>query len=209
MSATSRRAGRPRLSDEVLKERTAAILDTTLDLVATMGVDNVRLRDVADAADVSVGTLQHYFYTRDRMLQSAFVRHMRGVVETIERYADAATPPAQRILSLLGGVTDDPAFGRRAQLWIEFAAAAIRDADLRALMQEAFDSWRRMLEEAVHEGIASGEFHSPLAPDVLVTALLSLIDGNELALAVQVTGTTPETISDQLEHVTRTLLGIG
>lgn len=204
----TRRAGRPRLSDDVLRERTDSILDTTLELVARMGADHVRLRDVADAASVSVGTLQHYFYTRDRMLQAAFARHTREVVGNIERYADSVALPSERVLSLLDGVTRDSAFPRRAALWIEFAAAAIRNPELRELMGEAYDSWRRMLTQAVDEGIETGQFRPVLAPEVVVNTLLALIDGNELALSIGVAGTTSETISDQLEQVTRTLLGL-
>lgn len=204
----SGRPGRPRLSDDVVKERTGAILDTTLDLVAEHGADNVRLRDVADAASVSVGTLQHYFYTRDRMVHAAFERQARGVIAWIERHADEAVAPRERILSLLEGVTNDPGFGRRAALWIEFAGAAIRDAQLRALMEEAYDSWRAMLERAVDDGIASGQFRPAMPTDVVVASLLALIDGNELALAIAVPGATPSAIGDQIQRVASTLLGI-
>lgn len=205
---TTRRAGRPRLSDDVVRARTESILDTTLDLVATMGADRVRLRDVADAAEVSVGTLQHYFYTRDQMLQAAFARHTRRVVAGIERYADSAALPSERVLSLLDGVTRDPAFPRRAALWTEFAAVAIRDEQLRVLMQEAYDSWRRMLTEAVDEGMRTGQFRPTVPAEVVVSSLLALIDGHELALSIAVPGTTPEAIAGQLEQITRALLGI-
>ncbi|MGH3358947.1 MAG: TetR/AcrR family transcriptional regulator, partial [Nocardioidaceae bacterium] len=195
-------------SEDVLQERMNSILDTTLELVARMGADHVRLRDVADAASVSVGTLQHYFYTRDQLLQAAFARHTREVVGNIERYADTVALPSERVLSLMDGVTRDAAFPRRSALWIEFAAAAIRSPDLRELMGEAYGSWRRMLMQAVDEGIETGQFRPVLAPDVVVSTLLALIDGNELALSIGVAGTTSETIADQLDQVSRTLLGI-
>lgn len=201
----SGRPGRPRLSDDAVKQRTGAILDTTLDLVAERGADNVRLRDVADAASVSVGTLQHYFYTRDRMVHAAFERQARGVVAWLERYADDA--PRERIMSLLEGVTSDPDFGRRAALWIEFAGAAIRDDRLRVLMEEAYASWRSMLERAVDEGIASGQFKPIVSTEVIVASLLALIDGHELAHAITVPGATASRIGDQIRQVASALLG--
>lgn len=202
------RVGRPRLSEEALKQRTDSILDTTLDLVARLGADQVRLRDVANAADVSVGTLQHYFETRDRMLHAAFERHTHHVVATIEKYGSSGSRPTERILSLLDGVTRDRGFARRAALWVEFASTASRDPELRKLMGWAYESWRRMLSDAVDEGIEAGQFRPVLPTDTVVSMLLALIDGDELALTIRIEGMTRESIADQLRQVASRLLGI-
>src|SRR5690606_15007508 len=109
---------------------------------------------------------------------------------------------------LLDGVTRDAEFPRRAALWMEFAATAIRDVELQKLMRWAYESWRQMLSDAVEEGIASEQFHPLLPIDTIVSMLLALIDGNELALAIDVEATTRDSIADQINQVARTLLGI-
>src|SRR5262249_36497332 len=53
-------------------EQRVAILDATLDLVASEGCDTLRLRDVAARARVSIGSVQHYFDTRENLLIEAF-----------------------------------------------------------------------------------------------------------------------------------------
>jgi AcrR family transcriptional regulator len=41
-------------------------------IVAERGLDDVSVREVASAAGVSIGTVQHYFRTKDDMLFTAF-----------------------------------------------------------------------------------------------------------------------------------------
>jgi AcrR family transcriptional regulator len=59
-----------RESSSLSKE--AALTDALLRIVAERGLDQVSVREVAAAAKVSIGTVQHYFPTKDRMLAAAY-----------------------------------------------------------------------------------------------------------------------------------------
>lgn len=48
------------------------ILEAVFTLVDTQGTQQVSIRNVAKAADVSVGRVQHYFPTKDALLSAAF-----------------------------------------------------------------------------------------------------------------------------------------
>ncbi|MCJ7709339.1 MAG: TetR/AcrR family transcriptional regulator, partial [Chloroflexi bacterium] len=48
------------------------ILTAAEQLLVTHGVERSRLRDVSEAAGVSIGTVQHYFDTRDRLIAELF-----------------------------------------------------------------------------------------------------------------------------------------
>ncbi len=50
----------------------AALTDALLRIVAERGLDQVSVREVAAAANVSIGTVQHYFPTKDEMLSAAY-----------------------------------------------------------------------------------------------------------------------------------------
>ncbi len=54
------------------RPREAALTDALLSIVAERGLDQVSVREVASAAGVSIGTVQHYFPTKDAMLAAAF-----------------------------------------------------------------------------------------------------------------------------------------
>lgn len=52
--------------------KNAALTDTVLRIVAERGLDQVSVRKIAAVANVSIGTVQHYFPTKDRMLAAAY-----------------------------------------------------------------------------------------------------------------------------------------
>jgi AcrR family transcriptional regulator len=53
-------------------DRRATILDATLRLIATDGVDSITHRRVATAADVPLGSTTYYFESREQLLREAF-----------------------------------------------------------------------------------------------------------------------------------------
>jgi AcrR family transcriptional regulator len=165
-------------------QRRAHILHATLGLVARVGADRVRLRDVADEANVSIGMLQHYFSTRDALLREAFHTHAAEVTDRVQTAGALDVDPWQRITSLITSITRPADFHQRCVLWVEFAAAASRDAELRTLMSEAYDRWRTPLTEAVQAGVSAQLFRPLLSAESVVNTLLALIDGYELAVAI-------------------------
>jgi AcrR family transcriptional regulator len=50
----------------------AAVVDAVLRIVADRGLDQVSVREVAIAAEVSIGTVQHYFPSKDLLLAAAY-----------------------------------------------------------------------------------------------------------------------------------------
>jgi AcrR family transcriptional regulator len=201
-----RTAGRPALTEDQLRQRKRAILGVALTLVATQGADAVRLRDVALRAGVSVGSLQYYFDSRDQLIREAFDQHAREVVDSIALADDPTAEPWARLAAVLGAAVLKPDFCERCALWIEFAAAALHDDQLRTLMDSAYEAWRGLLANIVQEGIEDGAFHPSLPPRSVVTCLLALIDGLELAVAIQVHGTTPAAALGEIKDAARVLL---
>ncbi len=71
--------------------RKAALTEALLRIVAERGLDQVSVREVASAAGVSIGTVQHYFPTKDEMLAAAFaevVRQVRSRLAAVEHGDD-------------------------------------------------------------------------------------------------------------------------
>ena len=57
---------------KIPEDRRSTILDATLRLIATDGVDSVTHRRVAAAADVALGSTTYYFESREQLLREAF-----------------------------------------------------------------------------------------------------------------------------------------
>jgi AcrR family transcriptional regulator len=192
-----------------LGARRQRILRTTIGLVAARGADNVRLRDVAEAAGVSIGTLQHYFTTRDALLQEAFRQHSDSVVADIAATVAALDgSPWERADALFHSIRDSPRLKQRSIVLLEWAAASTRDPLLRKLIGEVYAEWRGPLQQAVEDGTARGVMRPRIPIDDLVPTVLALIDGFEMALAIGVEGTDRLTIYRRLVMTTRVLLGM-
>jgi AcrR family transcriptional regulator len=202
-----KRLGRPALTADELRQRKQSILEVTLTVVAQQGAGAVHLRDVARTAGVSIGALQHYFDSLDQLIHEAFDQHARYVVETIENADDPAADPWPRLAAMFDAVAGKPDFTRRCALWIEFAAAAQHDKQLRDLMDSAYEAWRTMLRAVVDAGVRAEAFQPALPPDAVVACLLALIDGFELAVTIEAGGAEPAAIVKQLKATARVLLG--
>jgi AcrR family transcriptional regulator len=188
MKARTRKKGRPRTGvsrDTNAESQRRRIVESAARLLPRHGIAALRLRDVAEAAGLSVGTIQHYFDTRDALLrETCRWAYLQRVREWRESAARAATPWG-RIEAMFDFVYDDPKFESRALGWLEFCTAASRDPRLRAEMAGFYEHWREPLRRAIEDGIAAGDF-APKAPvQDVVDMLLLMIDGSELADAVR------------------------
>ncbi len=59
------------------------ITEALLGIAAERGLDQVSVRQVAAAAGVAIGTVQHYFPTKDAMLTAAFTEVVRRIRERV------------------------------------------------------------------------------------------------------------------------------
>lgn len=201
-----RPAGRPLLDPGELARRKRAILDVTLSLIAARGTDAVRLRDVARESAVSVGSLQYYFGSRDQLIHEAFSQYARDSLDLIGRADNLTASAWERLTAVLQVVATRPHLARTAALWMEFISAGLHDEGMRALLLDTQEAWRDLLRRVVRAGLDSGEFRPALPPETAVICLVALIDGFDLAVAIQVQDATPAAIAAKLTDAARALL---
>lgn len=112
------------------------LIETVCEIIATRGLDSVTVREVASAADVSIGAVQHHFRTKDEMLIAAF----RFVVKSTEKRVAAVELGAsvQRNLSaiLRQLLPLDAARFREAKVYVAFAARAATTPDLAEVQRQ-------------------------------------------------------------------------
>src|SRR6478609_4186664 len=66
------RKGAAKRTAKAPEDRRTTILDATLRLIATDGVDSITHRRVAAEADVPLGSTTYYFESREQLLREAF-----------------------------------------------------------------------------------------------------------------------------------------
>ena len=117
------------------RSRQAALTNAVLNIVAERGLDQVSVREVASTAGVSIGTVQHYFPTKDDMLLEAF----NDVVQRIrQRISSICAGPHVRnnlsaVLHQLLPLDDERA--AESRIVLAFAARAATSPALAAVQQ--------------------------------------------------------------------------
>ncbi|GAB3087481.1 TetR/AcrR family transcriptional regulator [Micromonospora schwarzwaldensis] len=161
------------------RERRALIADALMRVAAEQGLEAVSLRQVAAAAQVSTGMVQHYFRTRDEMMVFALAvvseRNETRVRQAVE--ALGVTPPPRALLramltELLPLDEERRADGRVALAFLAYTA--VRPAVAAALHDDT---------AALRAFVAGQLARSPLAadgrvdPEPAAVGLLAVMEG--------------------------------
>src|SRR5712692_952709 len=185
------------LGSAAQRERRRRILDATLALASKGGYDAVQMREVADRADVALGTLYRYFPSKIHLLVSALAREFERTREKLSRRPIPGDTPAERIIDVLHKVTRnmqrEPLLTEaitRAFMFADPSAAAEVNA-VAALMEQ-------ILTDAMHDGAPTADERAiaRVIGDVWLSNLVAWVTRRASAADV----------SRQLELATRLLL---
>ena len=182
------------------------ILSAAEQLLVTHGVERARLRDVSEAAGVSIGTVQHYFDTRDRLIAELFDWSNQRRLDAWLAAAPTGGDPWARLVALLDASLPEPLMWR-SRVWIEFCAMA-RDDGLRAKLGRFYDAWRPPFRQVIEDGIAAGVFH-PVAPvDDIVDLFVILGDGASVAVSLAAPGISAVQLQRVFLETAQAMLGV-
>ncbi len=201
MVVTQGDTGQPR---DVTEERRAVIVNAAEELLAVHGFDALRLRDIAKAAGVSIGLIQHYFPTRDEVLYETMRVASKRRVDQWSSLGDSHQSSADKLAALLEGSIRDR---HRCVIWLETCAAATRHTDLLPDVQATQHAWHAAIRDAIDRGIANNEFTAMIPVSEIVDVLVSLIDGLIVECAIQPGDGRDEYRMELLHKASRRLLG--
>jgi AcrR family transcriptional regulator len=169
-------AGRARASHEEGRQR---LLNAAVYVIAERGVDQTRLLDVARAAGVSIGNVQHYFPAREELLAATFEAVNDTSVDDWEATATLEVDAPKRLSAMFRLA----AYGRPGwedigwTIWVEFWALAHRNERFRDQYEIIYSKWRGALMAAVTDGIKEGAFTPSDPPRDALDRLAAVIEG--------------------------------
>ena len=170
----------PRPSVEA--QRREQILDAACGVIATAGVANLRMADIAEAAGLSSGTIHYYFDTKHEVVSAAFEFNLSKSLQRhrnlLDSGKDALAVLQDLIESYLPG--DEPSL-RAWKVWVALWAEAVRDPQLQQINEELYSRWRDVVTGVIGNGQQQGLVR-PGDPVQLANMLVGMLDG----LAVQV-----------------------
>jgi TetR/AcrR family transcriptional repressor of bet genes len=150
----------PKLADR--PERRQSFAQAAVEAIGTLGIDAVRLRDIAQAADATTGAITHYFDGKDAVLEAALDAMMQRL---LQRAAAAPLPadPGEAAAAVARTLPIDAESARDWRVWVAFWGRAAFSEPLRASHGAHYARLVELL--VVHAGL------SPDAADALIAAV--------------------------------------
>lgn len=171
------------LTDDQILDRRGLILDAAVVVISRRGVDRARLADVAEEAGVSLGLVQHYFRTRERLLVETFRREQERISEIWSAAVPSGSDPLLRLTEYMrlgspdGGPAAATEFDPGWSFWLEFWSKANRDEDIRAEVTDIYEDFGGLFRDAIRDGVRRGEFQITGRVEDVADRLISLMDG--------------------------------
>lgn len=153
-------------------QRRREILDQTLDVVASRGIDGTSLRAIGDAIGVSHAALKHYFSSREALLVE--------VLRERDAASDRALGDTAGVFTRLAFVADrnvsEPAL---VTLYTTLLGASVESGNetARDFFAARFDEARGNLVAQLHDELAASGRHSDADLEQVASLIIAAFDG--------------------------------
>ena len=165
-------------SAKVRAERREQILDAAGRVFSQKGFHAANVSDVAEVANVSQGTVYHYFDSKDALFMAVFESWETGnLYSEVGAAMDASASPSEQLRYLAGVVGERMAgAGEIFPAHVEFWSHIHRDLAIREGFRRIFVDLRGTVAQLIQAGIDQGEF-VPIDPDATAGLLVAAYDG--------------------------------
>ena len=141
-------------------------------LIRSQGYEETRMRDVADAAEISYQTLYNYFPTKGNILRTLLTEQVEDVARRYRSIIDAYQGDLLSVLDALSAVNFSVITGSDRNLWRIAMMEMLQEKSdstrvYRFIDEMAHDQLNRLLVMARHRGELSGDVHLPTLGNVL------------------------------------------
>ncbi len=160
-------------------------------VIVRRGLGSTSLRDIASAADVSMGTVTYHFDSVDDILGAVVIAESERFYEQVVSAADAE-PDAGRAL----GILLEPLFAEgdaveaHWRIWTDYWAAISQRPGMNDAYGARIRHWERCVARVIARGAADGTFRD-VDPDAAALKLAAYSDGLATQRAQGVATLTP------------------
>ncbi len=188
------------LAKDSLREQKKAkarnlILQRAQQLINTVGYTETKMRDVADAANMSYQTLYNYFPTKGLILQELLTQDLSKLQRSTLETLHSDQPLSNRLRELAKDYIDVIAPDER-HLWKEVCAELLKATThhscfLALLDEQALNKFRELLSSSQ----ANGELDPHIDSDTLADVVYSLLDATLMRYLVNESVNRPQILS--------------
>ena len=186
--------------------RRASIVEAAREVIVREGMGATRLRDIAAAAGVSVGTVTYHFDGVAEILNEVVALETARFYSSIIEAVDVESDPVVGVRMLVEPLfADTDATDEHWRLWSDYWTAVARKPAVAAEYVERIRVWEACLTRTLRRGVEQGRF-ATADPSALALKLAAYSDGLATQLAQKAPGLTPALALDWmwtlLEHET-------
>lgn len=143
-------------------------------LIARLGFEGLRTRDVASAAGVNVATLHYYFPTKEALIGDV----LKHAMQRFRTSMPAGGSPADQLRNHFAGirrlVREEPEL---FAVMGELALRSARDPAIRALYQQTTDIWQATVRGLLAKAARDGSLVGSRNPDAQASLVVSALTG--------------------------------
>jgi len=154
----------------------------TYRLIATKGLEGLRTRDIAEAADTDTGTLHYHFPSKELLIQAVVQRLSEDFranrAERTRTPSDAFDELRNEVFDVVVRVQQSP---QQLVVMLEFVVRASRDNAVAEILARTRADWKEALVGLLSRGIEQGVFRSDVDPVTAANLLQAQLIGLALA----------------------------
>ena len=154
-------------------KRRKEVLGVVYEAVSESGVDGVTMRQIAEAAEISTGTINYHFENKHNLLILA----MEAAYELPEDWEVYKGSPFSQLQRLAMGYVFRTSRDRFWRFWINYTAHSTRDEEMREHQNTRYERQRKFWGELLRDGIAAGEVDPEVDPERAANELLLIAHG--------------------------------
>jgi AcrR family transcriptional regulator len=145
-------------------QRRKDLLGTVYTVISESGIDGASMRQIADRANVSTGTINYHFGNKHKLIMAA----LQAAYLTPDDHDRDVDSPLDRLRIFAFGHIFQSSTDRFWRFWVNCAAAGTRDAELRKHQNRRFEKQQATWTELIQDAVKAGQL--PSLPDAKVMA---------------------------------------
>lgn len=141
------------------------------------GLTGASLRDIAQAAEVSVGTVTYHFRSVNEILREVVTQESESFYRGVVEEAEAASDPRQGLRALIEPMfVDTDSVREHWKIWADYWGLVGRRPEIAEAYADQIRLWENACTELISQGIEDGVFQ-PVPPRETALKLAAYSDG--------------------------------
>ena len=141
------------------------------------GMEQASVRNIAEEAGISAGSMRHYFSTQSELLLYAMNLVSERVSNRIKQMSFNGSPMENMKLLLLEFMPNTDEKMAEMEVWFAFAAKSKTDPALKALADKVYDEIRQAIATVITYLVKLNLSRADLNEELEIERLYALVDG--------------------------------